>query len=55
MNTNEKNMSDNESHEDNEEIILNLIKKERNNNHGKSTKNKDSITKKEDEDFTESI
>ena len=55
MNTNEKNMSDNESHEDNEEIILNLINKERNNNHSNSTRNKDSITKKKDEDFNESI
>jgi hypothetical protein len=39
MNTNAKNMSDNESHEENENIILNLNEKEKIKKREKSKKN----------------
>jgi len=55
MNTNGKNISDNESHEDNEEIILNFKQKHKIFNNENSNKIKDSIIRKKDELFTESI
>jgi hypothetical protein len=57
MKAQEKNISDNESIEDNEEIILNFKQKISNNQNEnfETNINKDSIIKKKDENFNESI